>query len=302
MTKLKNLGRSLLNPPASALILFYVVFILSVTGTTLIITNHLESLWLSTIIISITALSFIYGILITVLAYKKIKDKLKSKFKDKKYLKVLTTYNGRSIFFATCTFIINAVYAVFLTTLSIMSSSLWYGALTVYYVMLSINRCNLVLKYSSLAQQNLGHVETQLSKAKTYRNCGIWLLLLTTALSAFIVQMSISPQPFRHANILIYPVAIYSFYKITLAIINLFKAKKHDDIIVQASRNINFATAVVTLLTLLVNIFQVFAPERNFSTIIGIAGAFTCFIVIGLGIYMIITGQNKINNFYQIKK
>jgi len=285
-----------------SLILFYIIFLFSITASVVVLASQIKLLWYYYIIFTIAILSIVYCVYLSVRHYYVLKQKLKSKIIEKNKFTFLINYNIRSIIFSTFTFTINAVYSVFIGVLAIMSRSLWYGALTIFYVMISVARGTAILKYNNLSKNKFSHIETQLKKTKTYKNCGIAIILLTTALAFFVIEMILNPEPFRQAQILIYPVGIYTIYKVTLAIINIFKAKKHDDIIVQATRNLNLAAVMVSILTLQTNLFQLFVPNYDSTVVNAITGAICCTILMILGVVMIIQANKKLENFYHITK
>ena len=297
--RLKSMWHNILNPTPLAIVIFYIIFLASVTASIVILASGLAG-WQYVFIFATAFLSLIYAVYTTIKYYSIVKNKVKEKLKNKGIFNYLADYNIRSIVFSTLTFTINAVYSVFIATLAIMSKSLWYVAIAVFYILISVTRAHSILKYASAIKKST-HIETQLSKIRTYKRCGIAIILLTLALGAFVIEMVINPEPFGHANILIYPVAAYTFYKITLSIINIFKARKYDDIIVQATRNLNLAGTTITLLTLQTNLFQVFAPDYNATVINAITGLICCMILIIMGLIMTISSNRKLSHYYAIR-
>lgn len=92
---------------------------------------------------------------------------------------------------------------------------------------------------------------------------------------------------------MIYAVAAYTFLNLTIAIFNLFKARKQDDLYVQSIRNINLANAIVSIFVLQVALFQAFSPESNLSFANGLTGGAISLVILGLGIYMIRKAYRK---------
>lgn len=137
----------------------------------------------------------------------------------------------------------------------------------------------------------------EINQCKTYRNCGILFIFLTIAFSGIIVLIYTSNMYFEYAGYMIYAVAFYTFYRLTLSIINIFKAKKQDNLYVKSIRNINLASALVSILVLQVAMFQAFSPEQNTSIANALTGAGVAIIILTLGIMMIIKSQKlKLNS------
>ena len=138
---------------------------------------------------------------------------------------------------------------------------------------------------------------SEINQNKTYRNCGILFIFLTIAFSGVIVLIYTSNMYFEYAGYMIYAVAYYTFYRLTLSIINIFKAKKQDNLYVKSIRNINLASALVSILVLQVAMFQAFSPEHNTSYANALTGAGVAIIILTLGIMMIIKFQKlKLNS------
>ena len=129
---------------------------------------------------------------------------------------------------------------------------------------------------------------------KTYRATGIMFIFLTIAMSGIIVLIYTSNMYFEYAGLMIYVFATFTFYKLALAIYNIFKARKQNNLYIQNLRNINLASALVSLLVLQVALFQAFSPEYNTSFANGLTGAGVASVILTLGIFMIIKSNNKI--------
>jgi len=296
----KGIWQSILNPTTPAIILFYMVFIISITASIVIIVENIKNIVLNILFFSTAIISILYFIYLTNKYYSAFKYKVKTKLANKKAFHFLTNYNIRSILLSTCTFIINAFYSIFMGVLAIMNKSLWYSSLTLFYIILSTTRARIVLKYSSIKKTQLSHIETESRKTRTFRNCGISIIILASALIFSVVEMVLNPETFMYAEIMIIPVAIFTFYKFSLAIINIFKARKYDDIIVQGARNLNLVAAIMSLLTLQTNIILVFTPSFNGDALNAVMGILCCIIVISLGVVMTINGNKKLKTLNNI--
>lgn len=89
--------------------------------------------------------------------------------------------------------------------------------------------------------------------------------------------------------------AAFTFYKMTLSIVNLVKVHKMTDPELWALRNINLAAALVSLLALqtTMTLFLSQPLTREMSVFNGIVGLVVVLIVAGLGIVMIIRANKK---------
>lgn len=287
MDFIKKIWNKIKTPRGLYIALFYVFFacILSIT-LTLVITVPEQSVW-HYICYGVSAITLTYFVYSIVYFAPKMKNGIISFMKRHKFTNtLLTNYGYRTVMFSIFTFILNIGYVAFQGVLAIKTGSAWYISITLYYLILSIMKAIVLL-----AKKN--KVESIEKQAKTYRSCGIMFILLMLAFSGVIVLIYTSNMYFEYAGLMIYVIATYTFYNLTLSIVNIFKARKQDDLFVQSIRNINLANALISIIVLQVAMFQAFSPENNNSIANGLTGGAVSAIVLALGIFMIIKA-NKI--------
>ena len=199
-------------------------------------------------------------------------------------------YGFRTVVFAVVTSAINIGYAVFYGVLGIVAHSLWHGALAGYYIFLSAVRCWALfsgLKASKQAKDDPSAL--YLYKLKIFRGCGIFLIVLDVALSVVVTQMVFTDSSLTHGEIMAIASAAYAFYKIALAVINLFKAKNWKDPLVQSLRNISLTDALVSLFALQTTLVALYSVgDRNMTALNIVVGAIVCAATVGIGVYMIV--------------
>ena len=135
---------------------------------------------------------------------------------------------------------------------------------------------------------------TELKQARALRFSGIMFVVMTLVFSGVIVLIYKANHYFEYAGILIYAVAAFTFHKLTLAILNIFKAKKQNDLYIENIRNINLASALISIIILQVAMFQAFSPENNLGFANALTGAGVSAIILVLGIFMIIKANKKL--------
>lgn len=180
---------------------------------------------------------------------------------------------------------INLIYAVMNGVLGIVHRSVWFITLFAYYLILSVMRFYAVtygLKENS-----------KRSDQSVMRFCGWWLCFLAIVISGvvcldFTVERDAS-KPF----VLMLIIAIYTFWKATMAIINIIKAYKRKSLLLITLRNINCADAAMAILTLEHGMIATFGegegPDRFMMTMDGAVGAGAFLIVLVLGISMVLS-------------
>ena len=184
--------------------------------------------------------------------------------------KLFTEYGFRAIIAATGSFAINIAFAVYNGAIGIMNRSVWYGALSAYYIFLMSVRGGMLLyhaKRQAALKKGLPKIAVDRRDCVAYGICGGALVLLPVALSFAIMQMVGANRSFVHSGLTIYVYALYAFYKIIKAIYNFVKTRRDHEMTVRALKNISLADAMVSLLALQTAMFHEFAAESDFTNI-----------------------------------
>ena len=101
--------------------------------------------------------------------------------------------------------------------------------------------------------------------------------------------MVLAQSPAAHGEIAAISSAAYAFYKLTLAMINLFKAKNWKDPLVQSLRNVSLTDALVSLFALQTTLVALYSSgEQNMMALNIAVGALVCAATIGMGVFMIV--------------
>ena len=289
MEKFKNLLKKLKSPSILFAVIFSILSIAIITVTIVLLCLGYTNSIIGYILYALSAICLSYLVYILILYIPKMRASIIASLRKHKFTsELLDSYGFRTITFAIISFIINIGFAVFQGVIAILSRSIWYGALATYYVAISCIRGGLVL--ASRKKKTLKE------KLITYRNCGISLFVLNSSLIAALVQMVVANETFKYGEILIYVVALYAFYKLTISIINLFKAHKHNDFIVSSIKFIGFADALVSILTLQTAMFQSFGSGFNPALYNALTGGAVSLTIIGMGIFIIISSHRKLKN------
>ena len=188
-------------------------------------------------------------------------------------------------------FFINLLYIVMKLVSGIVYRSTWFIALAVYYILLAVMRFLLVRRLN---------VQDEASELHRYRLCGIMLLFMNQALAGIVVFMVHQNRGFDYPGLLIYAMAAYAFYAVTIAIINIVKTRKHKSPILSAAKAINLVAALVSILSLETAMLAQFGGDDDplFRQVMtGATGGGVCTIVIGMAIYMIWRANKNLKKF-----
>ncbi len=194
-------------------------------------------------------------------------------------------------------FFINLLYIVTKLVSGIVYRSTWFIALAVYYILLAVMRLLLVRQLNT---------QDEAAELRRYRLCGIMLLFMNQALAGIVIFMVHQNRGFVYPGLLIYAMAAYSFYAVTIAIINIVKTRRRKSPILSAAKAISFVAALVSILSLTTAMLSQFGgnDDPSFRQVMTSAtGGGVCTIVIGMAIYMICLANKKLkrlqNNHFQ---
>ena len=283
----KKIWNKIKNPHGIWLVLFYVFFALITAGTILLVCLiQKQTVW-HYILYCLAALFLTYFVYTMVIFVPKMKAGIISYMQKHKFInKLLEDYGYRTIVFSVFSFVLNVAYISFVLVMAIMSKTAWYFTITIYYVVLAFMKGNVFH-----SKRKYG---TEVKEARAFRFSGIMFVVMTIVFSGVIVLIYKANHYFEYAGLLIYAVAVFTFYKLVLAIINIFKARKHDSLYIQNIRNINLANALISIIILQVAMFQAFSPESNLGFANALTGALVSAIILVLGIIMIVKANKKL--------
>ena len=153
----------------------------------------------------------------------------------------------------------NLLYAVFRALAGIRFASVWFIAIAIYYLLLGILRLSLILSYRSRNMK---------SELRCYRRTAWLLFLLNIPMGGMIALMVLTDSGYSYPGYVIYLSALYTFYTMILAIVNLVRYRKLGSPILSAAKVLNLIAALMSLLGLQTAMISQFSPgEESFRRI-----------------------------------
>ena len=205
-------------------------------------------------------------------------------------------YRQDGVFRAQCAVGIGLVINLLYTALNVFHAvcyrSLWSAALGGYYLLLALLRF-------MLASYTVRHPAGSNLPAewRRCRWCGIVLLPMNFALAVVVGLVTRSGHGFVYPGILVYMMAVYAFYALTMAVINLVRYSKSSSPVITATKMITLISAMVSMLALETAMFSQFggdmAPENQWL-MIALTGAGVSVVVIVMSVNMIIKTAQEI--------
>lgn len=187
---------------------------------------------------------------------------------------------------------LNIFYAAMKLGFGIYYRSVWFAVLAVYYFLLAVVRLGLI-RYARKNEFGVNLV----SEWKRYGVCGVVLLLLNLVLSSEVILVVYQNESFHYAGYLIYIMAMYAFYCVTMAVRNVIVYRKFRSPVMSAAKALQLATALVSILALETAMLEQFGNENTphfRRTMTDCTGGGVCLVVLGMAIYMIQKARNEI--------
>lgn len=187
------------------------------------------------------------------------------------------------------TSIIHFIYAFFKLITGIYYMSVWFITFAVYYLVLCFMKINIL--------KDIKHFGENISKEYIkLKHTAIILFLLNMVLVGMIVLIITKDISFYYPGYLIYVIAIYNFYLIISAIIDIFKYKDITSPCVVASKAINLMVAMISILSLEVAMIYQFGDHDSHFKLVMISSTGVVIAIINsvLSIYMIVKANKQV--------
>lgn len=252
MNGLKECIKKILHPPS------WVILTLIPISVVLLIFGLSES-YKNTALGYISYLVSAYTLTVAIIAFPKIIRGAQKGFWNLPIIRKLSRHKLGNMFLNDIAFrgtasiyqglAVNTVYAVFRGITAVLFRSVWFGAISAYYLFLGIIRLYLVICVRRSKQLH-SDCDKTVSEYKVYRSCGFLMLMLNCAMAGMAVLMVRDNMYFEYPGYIIYLSAMYTFYSAITATINIFKFRKLKSPVLSASKAITFTGAAMSVLVL----------------------------------------------------
>ena len=286
----KKCGKKLLFPPVWLLAL---LVILSAAGLTLIFTDGMEQ---SVPAYIAYALSF-YTLSVVTVFFIVVFPKQYGAIKQKLYRNPLgNRYLTDRMFRVNTSLSVSLFISLLYVGINLLSwyllRSYWFMVLAVYYVILSVMRF-LLVRY--VRNQQIGANIPGVWKRS--RICAYILLLINLSLSGAVLMILYQHRGYDYPGILIYVMALYTFYALAMSIVDIVKYKKLGSPVMSTAKVVGLSAALVSLLNLETAMFAQFgqdmAPEHQRIFII-LTGAGVSITIVTLSVLLIVSATKEI--------
>jgi hypothetical protein len=187
---------------------------------------------------------------------------------------------------------INLIYVVVNAVSGYIYETNWFGIFAVYYAIIAVMRF-LLVRY--VAKHPIG--SDRMGELKRARLCAYILMTVNLVLSGAVLMMVFFNRGFHYQGILIYVIALYTFYITTTAIIDMVRYRKYKSPVMSITKVINLAAALFSMLFLETAMFAQFGADTAEETkriMIMLTGAGISVAMVSMAIYMIVQTSKEI--------
>lgn len=286
----KKIGKKLLFPPVWLMVLLAIV---SAVALMFVFIKGMEQSIPAYIVyvLAFYTLSVVTVFCVMVLPrqYSTIKQKVYANPLGNRYMtdRVFRTNVSLSV-----SFVINMLYVGINLWSWQMLKSYWFMVLAVYYVIMAVMRY-LLVRYVRI--QKIG--TSILSEWKRSRICACILLLINLSLSGAVLMILYQNRGYDYPGIMIYVMALYTFYATILAIVNIVKYRKLGSPVMSTAKIVSLSSALVSMLNLETAMFAQFGADmspENQRIFIILTGAGVSITVVTLSAVLIVNANKEI--------
>lgn len=252
----KKIGKKLLFPPIYLLVILVIV---SAAALSLIFAKGLEQTIPAYIVYGLAFYTLstvtVYCVLVLPKQYSTIKQNIYNHPFGNRYM---TDEVFRTNISLCVSFGISMLYAGINLWSWYALQSYWFMVLAVYYVIMAVMRF-LLVRYVRI--QKIG--TSILGEWKRSRSCAYILLLINLSLSGAVLMILYQHRGYDYPGILIYVMALYTFYALTMSIVDMVKCRKMGSPVMSTAKIVSLSAAVVSLLNLETAMFAQFGADMS---------------------------------------
>jgi len=183
--------------------------------------------------------------------------------------------------------LLNFSYGIFKITSGIILGSAWIGCDGIY------NMAQAMIQLFQILRRKTAVLLLQ--QWKSYRLCGVLILLMHLTLIGIVFQMINWNRAQEQGEILVIITAFFAFYKITTSFISIAKDRQHMHPVDSSIRMLNLAQAIFAIFSLQASMFHTFGSGEHWEHLLNIlTGCTVCLLVVSMGIYMIRRANREI--------
>ena len=189
--------------------------------------------------------------------------------------------------------IVNFAYGLFKIASGVILGSAWIGCDGIYNMAQALIQLFQILrrKYAKTLEQQW----------KSYRFCGVLILLMHLTLTGIVFQMVNWNRAEEQGEIMVITTALFAFYKFISSFVSIAQDRKHIRPVDSSIRMLNLAQAFFAIFSLQASMFHTFGTGADWERLMNLlTGCSVCLLIVSIGIYMIRRGNREIKKRLEI--
>lgn len=189
---------------------------------------------------------------------------------------------------------VNFTYGSFKIVSGVILGSAWIGCDGIYNMTQSLIQLFQILRRR--------HAKTLLQQWKSYRFCGVLILLLHLTLVGIVFQMINWNRAVERGEIMVIATAFFAFYKFITSFISIARDRKHNQPVDSSIRMLSLAQAFFAIFSLQASMFHTFGTGESWEHWMNLGtGCTVCLLIVSIGIYMIRRSNREIKQLQKEK-
>ena len=189
--------------------------------------------------------------------------------------------------------LLNFAYGIFKIVSGVILGSAWIGCDGIY------NMAQALIQLFQILRRK--YAKTLVQQWKSYRFCGVLILLMHLTLTGIVFQMVNWNRAEEHGEILIITTALFAFYKVINSFVDIAKDRKHPHPVDSSIRMLNLAQAFFAIFSLQASMFHTFGTGEDWEHLMNLlTGCGVCLLIVSIGIYMIRRSNREIQKLQEI--
>ena len=286
----KKIGKKLLFPP------IWLMVLLTVASTVLLVTVFAKH-WDQQVIAYLAYVLSFYTLSVVTLFCVMVLPKQYGVMKQKIYDHPLgNRYMTDRVFRTQISLYLSLTISLLYVGINLwswtFSHSWWFVVLAIYYVIMAIMRF-LLVRYVRI--RKIG--TSILDEWKRSRLCAYILLLVNLSLSGAVLMILYQNRGYDYPGILIYVMAMYTFYSTTHAIVDMVKYRALGSPVMSTAKIVSLSAALVSMLNLETAMFAQFGADmaqKDQNLMIILTGAGISITVVTLSVILIVKATKEI--------
>ncbi len=286
----KKIGRKLLFPP------IWLMVVLTIFSAVALVFVFVKGMQESVPAYIVYVLAFytlsvvsVFCALVLPKRYREIKQKI---YDNPLGNRLMTDRVFRTNISLSASLVINMLYVGINVCSWHMLQSWWFMVLAVYYAIMAVMRF-LLVRYVRI--QKIG--TSVLGEWKRSRICACILLLINLSLSGAVLMILYQSKGYDYPGIMIYVMAMYTFYSTIHAIVNIVRYRKLGSPVMSTAKIVSLSAALVSMLNLETAMFAQFGADmsmENQRIFIILTGAGVSITVVTLSAILIVNANKEI--------